>query len=149
MHSESIASHAIPTSDAGAVSLGLFSSTGEWESLASAIGLGANLPLTTLGSVLVATFRDSSPPYNCSSSRGLSLSNVPVYRHTLLTTACHMQDMHVTSSTLVMGMAWVGCVKIIASKVLIACDALQLGRWSNPLPPSSMLSCHEDGGSRL
>ena len=84
MQSESIASHAIPTSVAGAVSLGLFSSTGERESLASAIGLGANLPLTTLRSVLVATFRDSSPSYNCSSSRGLNLSNVPVYRHTLL-----------------------------------------------------------------
>jgi hypothetical protein len=87
VQSESIASHAIPTNVAGAVSLGLLSSTGEWESLASAIGLGANLPLTTLGSVLVATFRASSPAYNCSSSRGLSLSNVPVYRQTLLTTA--------------------------------------------------------------
>jgi hypothetical protein len=81
LHSESIASQAIPTNVAGAVSFGLLSNTGDWESLASATGLGDSLPLTRLGSTLVATFRASSPAYNCSSSRGLSLSNVPVYRH--------------------------------------------------------------------
>lgn len=79
LHSESIASQAIPTNVAGAVSFGLLSNTGEWESLASAISLGTSLPLIRLGSNLVTTFRANSPAYNCSSSRGLSLSIVPVY----------------------------------------------------------------------
>jgi hypothetical protein len=81
LHSESTASQAIPTNVAGDVSFSLLSNTGECESLASANGLGASLPLTRLGSVLVATFRANSPAYNCSSSRGLSLSNVPDQRH--------------------------------------------------------------------